>query len=43
MKVDVGGIGGYNAALYRDTGCFYRRESLTGRKYCKDYRGNREI
>ncbi|TXG67945.1 hypothetical protein EZV62_009220 [Acer yangbiense] len=42
-KVDVGGIGGYNTALYSGTGSFHRRESISGRKYCKDYRGNRDI
>ncbi|KAK1582749.1 hypothetical protein Q3G72_017843 [Acer saccharum] len=43
MKVDVGGIGGYNTALYSGTSSFHRRESISGRKYCKDYRGNRDI
>ncbi|KAK3200012.1 hypothetical protein Dsin_023427 [Dipteronia sinensis] len=42
-QVELAGIGGYYAALYCGTGCFHRRESLSGRKYCKDYRGNKDI
>ncbi|KAL5802183.1 hypothetical protein ACOSQ4_030488 [Xanthoceras sorbifolium] len=41
-QVEVAGIGGYDTAMYCGTGCFHRRESLCGRKYCKDYRGNRD-
>lgn len=29
-------MGGYGAALYCGTGCFHRRESLCGRKFCED-------
>lgn len=36
MKVELAGMGGYGAALYCGTGCFHRRESLSGKKYCKD-------
>ena len=39
MKVELAGIGGYGAALYCGTGCFHRRESLCGKVYSKDYKG----
>jgi len=35
-------LGGYGAALYCGTGCFHRRESLCGKVYYKDYRGESE-
>nr|XP_023881643.1 cellulose synthase-like protein E6 isoform X2 [Quercus suber]POF22855.1 cellulose synthase-like protein e6 [Quercus suber] len=38
-NVELAGIGGYGAALYCGTGCFHRRESLCGKVYSKDYRG----
>ncbi|EXB51025.1 Cellulose synthase-like protein E6 [Morus notabilis] len=37
-EVELAGVGGYGAALYCGTGCFHRRESLSGEKYSK---GNR--
>ncbi|KAF8409748.1 hypothetical protein HHK36_005827 [Tetracentron sinense] len=37
-KVELAGVDGYNGALYCGTGCFHRRESLSGRKYSKEYR-----
>ncbi|KAK0600710.1 hypothetical protein LWI29_017742 [Acer saccharum] len=42
-KLELAGISGYDAALYSGTGCFHRRESLSGKKYSKDYRGDRDI
>ncbi|KAJ8764958.1 hypothetical protein K2173_010423 [Erythroxylum novogranatense] len=36
-KVELTGMDGYDAALYCGTGCFHRRESLTGQKYSKVY------
>ncbi|GMN73959.1 hypothetical protein TIFTF001_053096 [Ficus carica] len=33
--VELAGAGGYGAALYCGTGCFHRRESLSGEKYSK--------
>ncbi|KAK9269762.1 hypothetical protein L1049_001540 [Liquidambar formosana] len=38
-KIEVPGIDGYGAVFYCGTGCFHRRESLCGRKYSKDHRG----
>ncbi|KAM7278155.1 hypothetical protein ACFE04_005289 [Oxalis oulophora] len=32
-RVELAGIGGYDAALYCGTGCFHRRESLSGAKF----------
>ena len=43
MKLELAGISGYDAALYSGTGCFHRRESLSGKQYSKDYRGDRDI
>jgi hypothetical protein len=43
MKLELAGICGYDAALYSGTGCFHRRESLSGGKYSKDYIGNKDI
>ncbi|TXG67988.1 hypothetical protein EZV62_009263 [Acer yangbiense] len=42
-KLELAGICGYDAALYSGTGCFHRRESLSGGKYSKDYIGNKDI
>ncbi|KAI9186623.1 hypothetical protein LWI28_019163 [Acer negundo] len=42
-KLELAGISGYDAALYSGTGCFHRRESLSGGKYSKDYIGNKDI
>ncbi|KAA8527078.1 hypothetical protein F0562_008693 [Nyssa sinensis] len=39
-KIELAGIDGHGGALYCGTGCFHRRESLCGRKYSKDYRGD---
>lgn len=40
MKFELSGMGGYDSALYCGTGCFHRRESLCGKMYSKDYRGD---
>lgn len=37
-EVELAGAGGYGAALYCGTGCFHRRESLSGEKYSKGER-----
>lgn len=42
MKVELAGIDSYDAAFYCGTGCFHRRESLSGAKYPKDYRNINE-
>ncbi|KAK2638925.1 hypothetical protein Ddye_026720 [Dipteronia dyeriana] len=42
-KVEFAGTGSYDAAMYCGTNCFHRRESLSGRKYLKDYRWNSDI
>lgn len=39
MKIELAGVGGYDAALYCGTGCFHRRESLCGKVYSEDYKG----
>lgn len=36
MKIELAGVDGYGGALYVGTGCFHRRESLSGMKYSKD-------
>lgn len=38
MKVELAGLGGYDAAMYCGTACFHRRDSLSGAKYSNDYR-----
>ena len=38
MKIELAGLDGYGGALYVGTGCFHRRESLSGMKYSKDQR-----
>ena len=43
MKIEHAGIGGYGAAMFCGTGCFHRRESLGGKMYAKDYRGEWDI
>ncbi|KAM7499011.1 hypothetical protein LguiA_023425 [Lonicera macranthoides] len=37
-KIELAGLDGYGGALYVGTGCFHRRESLSGTKYSKDQR-----
>ena len=39
MKIDLAGLGGYGATPCSGTGCFHRRESLTGKVHPKDYSG----
>ena len=39
MKIEHAGVGGYGAALYYGTRCLHRRESLYGKVFSKDYRG----
>ncbi|KAK2638919.1 hypothetical protein Ddye_026714 [Dipteronia dyeriana] len=43
VQVEFAGTGSYDAAMYCGTNCFHRRESLSGRKYLKDYRWNSDI
>ncbi len=43
MKIELAGLGGYGAAPYCGTGCFHRRESLCGKVYSEDYRGEWNI
>ncbi|KAJ9672427.1 hypothetical protein PVL29_025871 [Vitis rotundifolia] len=38
-EIEVAGVDGYGGAFYCGMGCFHRRESLCGRKYSKNYRG----
>ncbi|KAL4618569.1 hypothetical protein ACB092_06G020300 [Castanea dentata] len=38
-NIDLAALGGYGAAPYCGTGCFHRRESLTGKVHPKDYSG----
>lgn len=33
MKIELAGIDGFGGALYIGTGCFHRRESLSGKYY----------
>lgn len=40
LKVELAGVGGYDAALFCGTACFHRRESLSGAKYSRDCREN---
>jgi hypothetical protein len=42
-NIENAGIGGYGAAMFCGTGCFHRRESLGGKMYAKDYRGEWDI
>ncbi|KAJ7963605.1 Cellulose synthase [Quillaja saponaria] len=41
-EIELAGIGGYGAAMYIGTGCFHRRESLSG-MYFKDHRGKLKV
>ncbi|KAK7276975.1 hypothetical protein RIF29_18124 [Crotalaria pallida] len=41
-KLELGGICGHGAALYCGTGCFHRRESLSG-TYLKDFKAKLDI
>ena len=38
LKVDHPGLDSWGGTLYIGTGCFHRRETLSGRKYGKDYK-----
>ncbi|KAF6153812.1 hypothetical protein GIB67_001045 [Kingdonia uniflora] len=42
-KIELAGIDGYGGSLYIGTGCFHRRESLSGKKYTKEFRGELNI
>ncbi|KAJ8629851.1 hypothetical protein MRB53_023174 [Persea americana] len=37
-KVELSGMDGYGGPLYIGSGCFFRRESLSGKKYIKGYK-----
>lgn len=41
VKIELAGIGGYDAAPYCGTGCFHRRESLSGEKYSEEHYSGR--
>ncbi|EXB51023.1 Cellulose synthase-like protein E1 [Morus notabilis] len=38
QELEFAGMGGYGATPYCGTGCFHRRESLSGKKYSKGHR-----
>lgn len=38
MKIELSGLDGFGVALYVGTGCFHRRDSLSGKKYSVDQR-----
>ncbi|KAJ8629841.1 hypothetical protein MRB53_023164 [Persea americana] len=40
LKVEFSGFDGYGGPPYIGTGCFFRRESLCGKKYGKDYKAD---
>lgn len=42
LKVELAGLGGYDAAMYCGTACFHRRDSLSGAKYSNDCRNINE-
>lgn len=37
--IELAGMGGYDAAPYIGTGCLHRRETLCGRKFSEDFKG----
>lgn len=37
IKIELAGLDGFGVALYIGTGCFHRRESLSGKKYTTDH------
>ncbi|XP_073124446.1 cellulose synthase-like protein E6 [Henckelia pumila] len=37
-EFELSGLDGFGGALYIGTGCFHRRESLSGKKYSEDHR-----
>ncbi|KAL8469678.1 hypothetical protein ACS0TY_032505 [Phlomoides rotata] len=37
-QIELAGLDGFGVALYIGTGCFHRRESLSGKKYTTDHR-----
>ncbi|XP_021905799.1 cellulose synthase-like protein E6 isoform X1 [Carica papaya] len=39
QQIELAGMDGYDAAIYIGTGCFHRRESLCGRKFSEDLKG----
>ena len=43
VKVEHAGVDGYAAALYCGTGWLHRRESLYGKVFSKDYRGELNV
>ncbi|XP_031745055.1 cellulose synthase-like protein E6 isoform X2 [Cucumis sativus] len=38
--IELAGMDGYGTALYCGTGCFHRREALSGKKYVEDLNGS---
>lgn len=38
MKIELSGLDGFGVALYVGTGCFHRRESLSGKKFSGNHR-----
>ncbi|RWR73226.1 cellulose synthase-like protein E6 [Cinnamomum micranthum f. kanehirae] len=40
MKVELSGMDSYGGPMYIGTGCFFRRECLSGTEYCKDYKSD---
>lgn len=38
MKIELSSLDGFGVALYVGTGCFHRRDSLSGKKYSVDQR-----
>lgn len=39
-EIELAGISGFGTALYCGTGCFHRREALSGKKYIEDLNGS---
>ncbi|KAE8645906.1 cellulose synthase-like protein E6 isoform X1 [Cucumis sativus] len=39
-EIELAGMDGYGTALYCGTGCFHRREALSGKKYVEDLNGS---
>lgn len=38
VKIELSGLDGFGVALYVGTGCFHRRESLSGKKFSGNHR-----
>ncbi|KAJ8644397.1 hypothetical protein MRB53_006145 [Persea americana] len=41
-KVELSGMDSYGGPMYIGTGCFFRRECLSGKEYCEDYKSDRK-